>query len=155
MKLQFTILICLLITAGIITVNSCRKSSFERFEPPTPISFNVPEGFPQPQYTFQNNPLTEEGFQLGRKLFHDSRLSKNIDVTCGSCHQQHAAYTTFDHDLGHGTNHQHTRRNVPVIFNMVWHSEFEWDGKNTNFEEQAMSCLLASEKNGRRNKQCY
>lgn len=85
---------------------------------------------------------------MGRKLFHDNRLSKNADVTCTSCHQQHAAYTTFDHDLGHGTNHQHTRRNVPGIFNMAWHHEFEWDGKLNNLLDQPLTCMTAPEKMG-------
>ena len=92
--------------------------------------------------------LTEEGFALGNKLFHDHILSKNSDVTCSSCHQSHAGYTTFDHDLGHGTNHQHTARNVPVIFNMVWQKEFEWDGTTANLTDQPLACMTAPEKMG-------
>jgi cytochrome c peroxidase len=112
------------------------------------LVFTVPEGFPEPVYKFQNNPLTEEGFALGKKLFHDHLLSKNLDVSCGSCHQQHAAFTTFDHDLGHGTNHQHTTRNVPGIFNMAWHPAMQWDGSIANIEAQPLACMTAPEKMG-------
>lgn len=130
-----------------LLVNSCRKSggSIQRT---TAISFTVPEGFPEPVYDFSSNPLTQEGFELGRTLFHDNTLAKNYDVTCGSCHQQMAAYTTFDHDLGHGTNHQHTTRNVPGIFNMIWQNEFEWDGRNKSLEQQVLACITAPEKMG-------
>jgi cytochrome c peroxidase len=147
-KFRITTCILCLIAGASVFINACRKTKFGKYPGPTPITFNTPAGFPSPVYNFSNNPLTEEGFALGRKLFHDNRLAKNADVTCASCHQQHAAYTTFDHDLGHGTNHQHTKRNVPGIFNMAWHHEFEWDGRVTNLPDQSLSCMTAPEKMG-------
>lgn len=132
---------------GSIVISSCRKSEASR-KKSTPLSFTVPNHFPVPVFNFNEVPLTEETFVLGRKLFHDNRLSAGADVTCGSCHQQQAAYTTFDHDLGHGTNHQHTRRNVPVIFNMAWQTEFEWDGRTTKLIDQPLACMTAPEKMG-------
>jgi cytochrome c peroxidase len=137
------IILCGIIST--IAINSCRKSASDRRNN-SPITFNVPQGFPEPVYNFNNNPLTEEGFALGRKLFHDSRLSAFNDVNCGSCHQQMAAYTTFDHDLGHGTNFQHTTRNVPGIFNMAWHPAFQWDGGVLSLEDQVIACIEAPEK---------
>lgn len=136
------------LAAAAVIVSACRKDGNRRYRRPSVISFTIPPGFPQPVYDFNANPVTREGFELGRKLFHDSRLSLGVDVTCGSCHQQHAAYTTFDHDLGHGTNHQHTTRNVPGIFNMAWHSSFGWDGRLGTLEAQVMACLEAPEKMG-------
>jgi cytochrome c peroxidase len=134
--------------AELMIISSCNKSDTIRKKPTTPITFTLPAGFPATVYDFNENPITEEGFALGRKLFHDNRLSANADVTCASCHQQHAAYTTFDHDLGHGTGHQHTRRNVPVIFNMAWQHEFEWDGRTKKLLDQPMACMTAPEKMG-------
>lgn len=127
---------------------SCNKSDATRRKNTTPVNFTIPPGFPATVYDFDENPVTEEGFALGRKLFHDHQLSAHADVTCASCHQQHAAYTTFDHDLGHGTNHQHTRRNVPVIFNMAWQREFEWDGRTKKLLDQPLACMTAPEKMG-------
>lgn len=146
MRWGVTIAIVMSIAAATLLVNACRKSTHGRFPAPTPMPVPIPLDFPTPVYDFEQYPVTEEGFALGRKLFHENRLSKYLDVTCGSCHQQHAAYTTFDHDLGHGTNHQHTTRNVPVIFNMAWQHEFEWDGRVPSLQEQMLSCLVASEK---------
>ena len=140
--------VLLLAAAGAVVADSCKKTDVHTFPKPTPISFTVPPGFPQPVYDFQDNPLTEQGFALGKKLFHDHILSANLDVSCSSCHQQHAGYTTFDHDLGHGTNHQHTSRNVPGIFNMVWQQEFQWDGSVAHLADQPLTCMMAPEKMG-------
>src|SRR5207237_3560634 len=141
------LIILLFAIGGAVVISSCRKSDVFRRKP-TSLSFTVPDGFHAPIFDFNSISLTEEGFALGRKLFHDNRLSANADVTCASCHKQHSAYTTFDHDLGHGTNHQHTRRNVPVIFNMVWQSEFEWDGRIKKLIDQPLACMTAPEKMG-------
>lgn len=40
-----------------------------------PMPFVVPKGFPPPVYNFKKNPVTKAGFELGRKLFYDGRLS--------------------------------------------------------------------------------
>ena len=111
-------------------MNGCRKDPFQ----PTPIGFTIPQGFPQPQYNFLSNPLSEEGFQLGKKLFFDGRLSKNGNFPCGSCHQPVAAFTTFEHDRSHGYNNSHTLRNAPGLFNLAWHPSFNQDGSATNLE---------------------
>lgn len=145
LKTRIILVVCTLIVTGTAIISACKKSDATRRRT-TPINFTIPDGFPSTVFNFSENPVSEEGFTLGRKLFHDNRLSAGIDVTCSSCHQQQAAYTTFDHDLGHGTNHQHTRRNVPVIFNLAWHSEFEWDGRNKSLKEQILACLTAPEK---------
>ena len=87
----------------------------------TPLQLKIPAGWPKPSFNiFANNPLTEEGFQLGRKLFYDGRLSKDGNFACASCHQQFAAFATYDHDFSHGFNNQFTTRNAPPLFNLAW-----------------------------------
>ena len=56
------------------------------------------------QYNFSNNPLTADGFTLGRTLFYDPLLSLNNTISCGSCHQQFAAFSHSGHDVSHGIN---------------------------------------------------
>ena len=125
--LLILILICFIVT-GTILLNSCKKNNLISAKP---IQFVNPPGFPQPTYNFSANPLTEEGFLLGKKLFYDGKLSSTGNVYCGSCHQPVAAFTTFDHDRSHGINGNHTLRNAPGIFNMAWYPYFNQDG-NTN-----------------------
>ncbi len=127
---------------GSLLVNACKKSG-DGNSGPHPLNFSTPAGFPAPQYTFTGNPLTEEGFELGRKLFYDGRLSKDGNFPCASCHQQFAAFATFDHPLSHGFDNQFTLRNAPGLFNMAWNKEMHWDGGITNIEVQPLAPLTA------------
>jgi cytochrome c peroxidase len=102
----------------------------------------IPDGFPQPVYNFNDNPLSKEGFELGRKLFYDTRLSADNTVSCGGCHQQIAAFGTFEHDLSHGVFNSHTDRNAPVLFNLAWSTSFHWDGEFTSLKEEARQPIL-------------
>jgi cytochrome c peroxidase len=117
-------------------LGSCRKNNN-----PNDLEFLeqvVPAGFPEPAYKFADNPLTKEGFELGRKLFYDGILSLDGNFPCVSCHQQIAAFGTFEHDRSHGYNGSHTLRNAPVLFNLAWQTTFHWDGEfNSLFDEAA------------------
>ena len=77
----------------------------------TPIYFEIPKGFPQPVYDFKNNPLTEDGFQLGRNLFYDPIMSKDNTISCASCHMQQTGFTHVDHELSHGIDGKIGTRN--------------------------------------------
>jgi cytochrome c peroxidase len=131
-----------LLFLGCLLVNACKKSG-DGNSGPQPLEFQIPAGFPAPQYSFTGNPLTKEGFELGRKLFYDGRLSKDGNFPCASCHQQFAAFATFDHALSHGFNNQFTLRNSPGLFNMVWSREMHWDGGIANIEVQPLAPITA------------
>ncbi|MGZ5136014.1 MAG: cytochrome-c peroxidase, partial [Flavitalea sp.] len=125
MKQRLVIFVLILfIASGVLILESCNKNPIAYSEPPNPINFIIPPGFPAPTYSFQSNPLTEEGFLLGRKLFYDTRLSVDGSVSCASCHQSIAAFTTLEHDRSHGVNHNHTLRNAPGLFNLAWYPHF-------------------------------
>lgn len=109
----------------------------------TPLKQEIPPGFPPPHYTFKNNPLTKEGFELGRKLFYDGRLSKDGNFPCASCHQQFAAFSTFQHNLSHGYNNSFTTRNAPALYNLAWQREFDLDGGVNNIEVQPLAPISA------------
>lgn len=95
----------------------------------------IPAGFPNPILTYSDNPLSKEGFELGRKLFYDGRLSIDNQHPCSSCHQQIAGFGTFQHDRSHGVNDSHTLRNAPVLFNLAWNTGFHWDGQFTSLRD--------------------
>lgn len=136
----FKILISALIL-GSVFLHSCRKKDGKN--EPTPRSFSIPDGFSSDISIFDNNPLTNEGFELGRRLFYDGRLSKDGNFPCASCHQQFAAFATFDHSLSHGFNNSFTTRNAPGLFNLAWHSEFHWDGGINHLEVQPLAPITA------------
>ena len=62
-----------------------------------PIYFETPKNWPKPHYDFSKNPLTEEGFQLGRKLFYDPIMSRDSTISCASCHFQATGFTHVEH----------------------------------------------------------
>jgi cytochrome c peroxidase len=135
------ILIGMVVLCG-ITLNGCSKNH-DVAASTTPLKFTIPPGFPEPQYKFEGNPLTKEGFELGRKLFYDGILSKDGNFPCSSCHQQFAAFSTFDHDLSHGFNNQFTTRNAPGLFNLAWMKELQWDGGVNHIEVQPLAPITA------------
>lgn len=92
------------------------------------LGFQKPEHFPEPSYDFETNPITESGFELGRRLFYEPRLSRNNTVSCGSCHIQSSAFTHHGHDVSHGIDDRLGKRNAPPIMNLAWHTTFNWDG---------------------------
>lgn len=116
--------------------------------PTHPLQFVVPKGWPQPVYDFKSNPLTEEGFQLGRKLFYDGRLSKDGNFPCASCHQQFAAFATYDHNLSHGLNNSFTKRNAPPLFNLAWQKDFMLDGGINHLDAQPLAPITDSNEMG-------
>ena len=122
-----------------LLLDGCKKDRYEG----TPLSFIIPQGFPQPVVNFTNNPITEEGFQLGKKLFYDGRLSVDNVHSCASCHQQVGAFTTFEHDRSHGVHNSHTLRNAPALANLAWYPEFMQDGSAKTLEDVYLSHITA------------
>ena len=131
------------ILGGTFLLESCRKNEHHST---TPLVFTIPPGFPA---TKQNvNLLSEEAFLLGRKLFHDGRLSKDGNFPCSSCHQQLAAFTTFEHDRSHGYNNSHTQRNAPALFNLAWYPLFNQDGSASTLDEISLAHITAPDEMG-------
>jgi len=131
-RLIFTA-ISIFVIAGSLLLDSCKKTDVSVRA--TIIPFNVPAGFPAPVFDFSRSPITQEGFQLGRKLFHDGRLSIDGNYPCSSCHQQLAAFTTFEHDRSHGINNSHTLRNAPSLSNLAWIPIFNQDGSAATLDD--------------------
>lgn len=124
-------IISFIIIASVLLMEACRKDVFKGG---IAVAIPVPLGFPQP-VQFAKEGLTEERVQLGRRLFYDARLSADGSISCGSCHQQIAAFGTYDHDLSHGLNGAHSNRNAPPLFNLVWRTSFGWDGRYNRIED--------------------
>src|ERR1051325_4123173 len=102
----------------------------------TPYPLTISRLFPQPALPL-DNPLTEEGVVLGRKLFSDPRLSVNNAQSCASCHQQGAAFSEAKPVSTGAEGHQGTR-NAMALFNLAWKSSFFWDGRAATLREQVL-----------------
>jgi cytochrome c peroxidase len=105
----------------------------------TPLYLEVPYGWPKPHYNFKDNPLTEEGFQLGRHLFYDPIISRDSTISCASCHLQQTGFTHVDHQLSHGIEGKIGTRNSMALINLAWNKDFMWDGGVNNLEVQPIN----------------
>ena len=103
------------------------------------IKFEVPSKWPTPHYDFKKNPITQEGFELGRKLFYDPILSRDNTISCASCHLQYTGFTHIDHAVSHGIEGRKGTRNSPVLINLAWQKAFHWDGGVNHIEVQGMN----------------
>jgi cytochrome c peroxidase len=62
----------------------------------TPYEIQYPDYFPQ-MILNNENPLTKEGVDLGRKLYYDTRLHKEVGTrACATCHVQSGGFTSED-----------------------------------------------------------
>jgi cytochrome c peroxidase len=143
----FTISTLVLLVAGLsILPVACKKEQSTRGL--EKLEQEIPDGFPAPAYTFTDNPLTKEGFELGRRLFYDPQLSADGLIPCSSCHQQIAGFGTYEHDRSHGVFNSHTLRNAPVLFNLTWSNSFHWDGEFSSLADEAAHPLTGSNEMG-------
>ncbi|WP_229317567.1 cytochrome-c peroxidase [Larkinella sp. C7] len=134
-----------------VSLTACQKEPSKEITPtdpfptepvaykPTPYPWKKPANFPDPAYSFTQNPLTQEGVLLGKNLFFDPTLSKNGTISCAFCHQQEVAFAHTDHILSHGINDKIGPRNTPGIQNMAWSRVFFWDGGIVDLDQLPIS----------------
>lgn len=148
MKYKVIISFLFFAAASLVIISATRNDGYGPYKP-TYLPFNIPKGWPKPTVNyFAKNRLTEEGFQLGKKLFYDGRLSSDGQVSCASCHQSFGAFATFDHDLSHGVKNTFTTRNAPALMNLAWMTKFHWDGGVNHLEVQPLGPLTAPNEMG-------
>lgn len=107
----------------------------------TPYTLTIPKHFPTQLNIPGDNPLTEEGIQLGRYLFYDGRLrgysGSNPDslMSCATCHlQQHAFECGVDHSKyingkTFGVTGIETPHSMMPLFNLVFNGNgYFWNG---------------------------
>jgi cytochrome c peroxidase len=101
-----------------------------------PLRPAITQRFPQARLP-TDNPLTEEGVQLGELLFQDTRLSINNSQSCASCHAQGRAFSDTRR-FSPGAQGQVGKRNAMPLFNLAWHEGFFWDGRAKTLREQVL-----------------
>ncbi|KAF2519551.1 cytochrome-c peroxidase [Flavobacterium salilacus subsp. salilacus] len=117
-----------------VTLVSCSKDNDYEAVTDTKMEFRVPANFPVPVQDISQNYPTQEGFELGRKLFYDARLSANNTISCSFCHEQASAFTHHGHTFSHGIYDQEGTRNAPSVQNMAFQSEYFYDGASNSIE---------------------
>jgi len=108
-----------------------------------PLELDLPSNFPPLAYNTDLNPPTQKGFELGRKLFYDGRLSSDGLISCGFCHIQENAFTHHGHTVSHGVNNEAGTRNSPAIQNLGFQTAFMWDGATGHLDLQPLIPLTS------------
>ncbi|MCC7490507.1 MAG: cytochrome-c peroxidase [Gammaproteobacteria bacterium] len=93
------------------------------------------------EMTSERNPLTEAKVSLGRMLYFDTRLSRNQELSCNSCHDL-ARYGVDSEATSPGFKAQRGSRNSPTTYNAALHIAQFWDGRAADVEEQAKGPVL-------------
>jgi cytochrome c peroxidase len=88
-----------------------------------------------------DNPVTEQKFNLGRLLFFETRLSRNRDISCNSCHDL-SAFGVDHKRVSVGDQGQLGTRNAPTVYNSALQFAQMWDGRAATVEEQAKMPVL-------------
>jgi cytochrome c peroxidase len=139
-RLNFLLIFC---TAAAILYSGCKKDEAVQLSH-SGFEFYIPQNFPEPYDYYSQNPITEAGFALGKKLFYDPILSADSTISCGSCHQQFSAFAHLGHDVSHGINGLLGTRNAPSLFNLAWKDDFLWDGGVEHIEFVPVNAITAS-----------
>ena len=111
----------LLIVLGILL--GCESPTEEPTYVPKPYELEIPEGFPTMRIP-DDNLLTVEGVELGRKLYYDKILHKNEEKSCATCHIQDFSFTSGIDVL-------------PAV-NLGWSQNYLWDGSVKGSVEDIM-----------------
>jgi cytochrome c peroxidase len=96
----------------------------------------------------QDNPVTADKVQLGRKLFFDRRLSANNTVSCAMCHIPEQGFSQNELRLPVGVQGRGVRRNAPTIYNTAYVERLFHDGREISLENQVWAPLLAANEMG-------
>jgi cytochrome c peroxidase len=108
---------------------------------PSRYDFGLPAWAPAPLEP-AGNPTTPAKVELGRRLFYDTRLSRDGRMACASCHQQALAFTD-GRATSPGVTGQHTPRNAMSIANVGYAPVLTWANPlQKSLELQALVPLL-------------
>lgn len=99
----------------------------------------LPDEVPQPE----NNKLTPERIELGKKLFFDPRLSGDGNMSCATCHNPLFGWSD-GLPTALGNKSKVLDRASPVITNTAYNAVQMWDGRKRTLEDQAMGPMEAT-----------
>jgi cytochrome c peroxidase len=108
---------------------------------PQTYVWRLPADMPPPRVP-EDNPMTADKVELGRRLFYDKRLSRNEKQSCATCHEQAKAFTD-GRPQAIGSTEQHHRRNSMALTNVGYYTALTWANPIIDrLEEQALGPLL-------------
>lgn len=89
----------------------------------------------------KDNVITEEKVKLGKTLYHDTRLSKEGNQSCNTCHDLNK-FGVDNLSTSPGDAGKNGTRNSPTVLNAALNVVQFWDGRELNVEAQAGGPVL-------------
>jgi cytochrome c peroxidase len=94
------------------------------FAAPSGYVWHLPPGVMPPPVP-ADNPMSDAKVALGRRLFYDADLSIDGTTSCGTCHEQHRAFT--EGNASHpGVGGVPGKRNVMALGNVAYFTPLTW-----------------------------
>jgi len=121
------------LAAACATARNTGSGPDKRPEPA--YDWKLPPGFPVPGVP-ADNPMTPEKVELGRRLFHDPRLSGPGTLACAGCHRPELAYTD-GRPRAVGVAGDLHPRSAMSLANVAYNATLGWDDPGlTRLEDQ-------------------
>ena len=96
----------------------------------------------EPDFLLPNDtPLSDTVVLLGKYLFFDVRLSKDLSVSCATCHKPEFGFSNRT-SVAEGVFKQKGKRKVPTVVNRLFGQSQFWDGRAASLEDQIMGPLF-------------
>lgn len=152
MKKPSLLLTALILPAGLLIFQACKKKEnptetdpFKAVKAAFGNKLNTDQPYnyaaqARPAYIMKDNgganPINDKVATLGRVLFYDKKLSVNDNISCGSCHQQTAAFSdkAIRSTGVNGLAGRHSMRLINARFSQEM--RFFWDERAANLEDQ-------------------
>jgi cytochrome c peroxidase len=110
---------------------------------PAAYEWRLPPGFPRPAVP-PDNPMSEPKVQLGRRLFHETRLSGTGRYSCASCHRPELAFTD-GRPRALGATGESVKHSAMTLANVAYNAAFTWSDSNLHSLEAQMRQPLFNE----------
>jgi cytochrome c peroxidase len=129
---------CVLVACVLILLQGCARSGSESA---TIDPAKLKAYAPLPDLAPEKAPITGEQVALGRMLYYETRLSRNQQLSCNSCHAL-TKYGVDNQPTSEGHKGQKGDRNSPTVYNAAIQFVQFWDGRAADVEAQAKGPIL-------------
>lgn len=134
----------LVLLAVFVSFVGCKKdksNAFEFVQKGNSELLTNAKTFFQPLSSVDVPDLDPAMVELGKYLYFDTRLSKEGNISCNSCHNLNT-YGVDNLAFSPGDDGTLGGRNSPTVFHAALHSMQFWDGRAKDVEEQAGGPIL-------------
>ncbi|MBB1138535.1 cytochrome-c peroxidase [Myroides sp. WP-1] len=134
----------LILVAVLVSLVGCKQdksNAFEFVQKDDGGLFTQAKTFFQPISSVDLPEIDSAKVDLGKYLYFDTRLSKEGNISCNSCHNLNT-YGVDNLAFSPGDDGSLGGRNSPTVFHAALHSMQFWDGRAKDVEEQAGGPIL-------------